>query len=100
MGSFSITSTGTRIPFSGAPKKVAIRTAPSAFRRPAPCARNDASSRASSVYCKMALTAFGVRFGSASSINATVPVTTGAAMLVPVRLRYGMYAVIAVPSSR
>src|SRR5580704_17470096 len=38
----------------------------------------------------MALMRFGVRFGFAWSISATVPVTTGVAMLVPVRLRYGM----------
>src|SRR4029450_3508899 len=37
----------------------------------------------------MALTMFGVRDGFACSINATVPATTGDAMLVPVRLRYG-----------
>ena len=38
----------------------------------------------------IALTRFGVRFGFACSISATVPATTGAAMLVPVRLRYGL----------
>jgi hypothetical protein len=48
----------------------------------------------------MAFTALGVRSGLASSINATVPATTGAAMLVPVRLRYGLNAVRRVPSSR
>jgi hypothetical protein len=45
------------------------------------------------VYCRMALTWFGVRPGLAWSINATVPATTGAAMLVPLRLRYGRYGV-------
>src|SRR2546426_5038141 len=39
----------------------------------------------------MAFTAFGVSCGLASSISATVPVTTGAATLVPVRLMYGLY---------
>ena len=38
--------------------------------------------------------------GLASSISATVPATTGAAMLVPVRLRYGLNGVGRVPSSR
>ena len=33
---------------------------------------------------------FGVSDGFACSISATVPLTTGAAMLVPVRLRYGL----------
>ena len=32
---------------------------------------------------------FGVRFGFASSISATVPATTGVAMLVPLSVRYG-----------
>jgi hypothetical protein len=41
----------------------------------------------SAVYCRMALTALGVSAGLASIISATVPATTGAAMLVPVRLR-------------
>ena len=33
---------------------------------------------------------FGVRVGLACSISATVPATTGAAMLVPLSVRYGM----------
>ena len=37
----------------------------------------------------IALTMFGVSFGFAWSISATVPETIGEAMLVPVRLRYG-----------
>src|SRR6516165_12549919 len=37
----------------------------------------------------MALMAFGVSVGFACSIAAMVPLTTGAAMLVPLRLRYG-----------
>jgi hypothetical protein len=35
------------------------------------------------VYCRIAFTRFGVSDGFASSISATVPLTTGAAMLVP-----------------
>jgi hypothetical protein len=38
----------------------------------------------------MAFTRFGVSFGFACSISATLPLTTGADMLVPVRLRYGL----------
>ena len=41
------------------------------------------------MYCRIALTRFGVRFGFAWNISATVPVTTGAAMLVPLSVRYG-----------
>ena len=42
--------------------------------------------------------AFGVSVGFACSISATVPATTGAAMLVPLRLRYGLYGVEMRPS--
>ena len=45
---------------------------------------------ARAVYCRIAFTAFGVRAGFAWSINAIVPLTTGADMLVPLRLMYGM----------
>src|SRR5918994_5385445 len=45
----------------------------------------------------MAFTALGVNAGFAWSINATVPVTTGADMLVPLRLKYGRYGVSIVP---
>src|SRR5918911_1824041 len=48
----------------------------------------------------MAFTAFGVSLGFACSISATVPDTTGAAMLVPLRLRYGSDAVDTVPATR
>ena len=41
----------------------------------------------------MALTRFGVSKGFACSISATVPLTTGAAMLVPDSVRYGLYVV-------
>ena len=51
-------------------------------------------------YCRIAFTAFGVSDGFASSISATVRATTGAAMLVPLRLRYGLKGVCTVPSSR
>ena len=42
------------------------------------------------VYCRMPFTRFGVRIGLAWSIRATVPATTGAAMLVPLSERYGL----------
>jgi hypothetical protein len=45
----------------------------------------------------MAFVAIGVSVGFACNINATVPLTTGAAWLVPLRLRYGGYAVGTVP---
>src|SRR3954463_4839152 len=45
------------------------------------------------VYSMIAFTRLGVSFGLACIINATVPVTIGAAMLVPVRLRYGFLGV-------
>ena len=48
----------------------------------------------------MALTALGLNAGFAWTINATVPATTGAAMLVPFRLRYGKYEVSTVPLRR
>ena len=51
------------------------------------------------MYCRIAFTAFGVRLGFASSISATTPATTGDAMLVPVRLRYGCDAVATDPAS-
>ena len=35
-------------------------------------------------------TAFGVSFGFASSIRATVPATTGVAILVPLKVKYGL----------
>src|SRR6478672_9480603 len=40
----------------------------------------------------IAFTRFGVSFGLACIISATAPATTGDAMLVPVRLRYGLPA--------
>jgi hypothetical protein len=52
------------------------------------------------VYCRIAFTALGVSEGFAWSISAIVPVTTGAAMLVPLKLRYGRYEVDTVPFSR
>ena len=38
--------------------------------------------------------------GQPITIRATTPLTTGAAMLVPVRLRYGLYAVATEPVIR
>jgi hypothetical protein len=43
---------------------------------------------------------FGVSDGFACIINATDPVTTGAAMLVPLKLRYGLYEVERDPLNR
>ena len=71
-------------------KDAASRTAPLAFSSPAPCARGVSPASSCAVYCRMALTAFGVSEGFAWSISATVPLTTGAAMLVPLMLRYGL----------
>src|SRR5690349_17163309 len=48
----------------------------------------------------MAFARFGVSFGFACIIRATVPATTGAAMLVPVRLRYGRAVKLSNPPSR
>ena len=78
----------------------ASSTAPRALRNPAPWVRWLYPARASAVYSRMALTAFGVRAALASSISAMAPVTTGAAMLVPVRLRYGSLPVCAEPQRR
>ena len=48
----------------------------------------------------MAFTRFGLSDGFAWSISATVPATTGDAMLVPLRLRYGRLGVSRLPLSR
>ncbi len=73
----------------------ARRTARGAPRRarsgsPRPAQRVRSPGYACAVYCRIAFTRFGVSVGFACSISATVPVTTGAAMLVPLRLRYGL----------
>src|SRR6516165_3712180 len=60
-----------------------------ALRKPAPSVNESYPGYDCAVYCRMALMAFGVRVGFACSIAAMVPLTTGAAMLVPLRLRYG-----------
>ena len=52
------------------------------------------------MYSRIALTAFGVSAGLAWIISATVPLTTGAAALVPLRLKYGKYDVATVPPSK
>ena len=49
---------------------------------------------------RIALTAFGVSDGFACSISATVPLTTEAETLVPLRLRYGRGDVAVAPESR
>src|SRR6185436_20051669 len=64
------------------------------------CVRGSTLAVDCDVYCSSALTAFGVRFGSACNIRATVPDTTGAAMLVPLKLRYGSEAVAIAPARR
>ena len=51
------------------------------------------------MYCRIALTALGVSAGLACNIRATTPLTTGAAMLVPLSVRYG-YAPPLVPATR
>src|SRR4051812_5658443 len=48
----------------------------------------------------MAFTMSGVRFGFACRTSAIVPLTTGAAMLVPLSERYGSVAVGTVPRRR
>jgi len=86
---------------AGAVLKASARsTAPRALRKPAPCARYELPLYVSAVYCRIALTAFGVSDGLACSISATVPATTGAAWLVPVKLRYGCGGAVDTPGSR
>jgi len=63
----------------------AIATAPGTFNRPAPCCSRLAFPSGWAVYCRMALISGGVRPGFACSINATVPLTAGAAIDVPLR---------------
>ena len=70
------------------------RTSPAAPRRACSGSRRPARAACSPVLpapctAGCALIRFGVSFGLAWSISATVPLTTGAAMLVPLRLRYG-----------
>src|SRR3954466_7680033 len=67
---------------------------------PAPCVRGPQPGTTCVVYCRIALTALRVSDGFACSINATVPLTTGVAMLVPLRLRYGRKDVETVPVRR
>ena len=67
----------------------ASATAPAAFSAPAPCVRVSSLAIGNALYCSIALTAFGVSLTPgwfvrlASSINDTTPLTTPAAMLVP-----------------
>ena len=68
-------------------KNRASCTAPCTLRKPAPCSSGLVLGAVLAVYCRMALTAFGVSAGLACSIIATVPLTAGAAMLVPVSVR-------------
>src|SRR6266540_377507 len=71
-----------------ATRKYCVRsTAPLVFRNPAPSVSALYPGYTCAVYCRIAFTRFGVSVGFACSINATLPATTGADMLVPVRLR-------------
>src|SRR5262245_27201830 len=62
-------------------------TAPFAFRNPAPSVSGSWRGYTCAVNCRIAFTAVGVSDGFACSISATVPLTTGAAKLVPLRLK-------------
>src|SRR4030095_12631075 len=63
----------------------ARRTAPSMLSDPAPCWTRLAGDNGCAVYWRIALMSGGVRPGLACSISATVPVTTGAAIEVPLK---------------
>src|SRR5207302_1129722 len=70
------------------PIQVSARsTAAFASRKPAPCVIESKRGFIREVLSNIALTSPGVNDVFACSINATVPVTTGAAMLVPLWLR-------------
>src|SRR5204863_7416244 len=84
----------------GSARKRANSTAPFALRKPAPWLSASKPSWRVDVYSRIALTAFGMSAGFAWTINATVPLTTGAAALVPLMLKYGKYEVDTVPASR
>ena len=58
----------------------------SAFRKPAPCVSEVVVPCLGRVLEAIALTRFGFRFGFACVDTATVPATTGDAVLVPLRL--------------
>src|SRR5579872_75638 len=75
-------------------------TAPWALRNPAPSVSGSHCGYACAVNCRIALMAFGDRPGFACNINATVPLITGADMLVPLRLKYGRKGVTTVPVSK
>ena len=74
---------------AGRPASDASAAACDTFRKPAPCRSALIPGLDVAVYSRMALMRFGVSAGFASSMSATVPLTNGAAMLVPVRLSYG-----------
>src|SRR5687768_12172812 len=86
--------------FAPLAKAFASWTAPRAFRNPAPCVRSLKRDLCSAVYCRIAFTRFGESAGFAWIISATVPATTGADMLVPLRLKYGCVEVSTVPQRR
>ena len=87
MRSLSIVSRMEPMPFCGAAKNLARRTAPLRVQEAGALESTFSAWCDSAVNCRIAFTAFGVSFGFASSINATVPATTGVAMIVPLRLR-------------
>src|SRR6187551_4062332 len=89
-----------RAEFPFAANVFATCTAPRALRNPAPWVKSLYRVLCSAVYCRIAFTRLGVSDGFAWNISATVPATTGAAMLVPVRLKYGCAAVSTVPHKR
>src|SRR5947209_2599919 len=63
----------------------ANRTAPSTFTSPAPCSSMLKPESCCAEYIRIILIVFGVRFGLACNIKATVPATTGVAIDVPLR---------------
>ena len=70
----------------------AISRAPGTFRQPAPCVSRESPGerprlRGDAEAIRIALTAFGVSAGFSWSTSATAPLTTGAAMLVPLSVR-------------
>ena len=90
----------------GAPGSIAAAsaTAPAAFSAPAPAVSVSEPGIANEVYSRIAFTAFGESGGlnrcaarPASSISATVPLTTPADMLVPLSLMNGLPPTITMP---
>src|SRR5450631_3241984 len=76
---------------AGCAASAASATALATFRKPAPCRSALTPGLAIAVNSRIALIRFGVSIGFACSISAIAPLTTGVAMLVPVKLSYGRY---------